>query len=276
MTRTAGITALLTGLGSALLIALVRRLPRAWWAAGAGAVVALAVLFTWIAPVVLAPVFNDFEPLADDSRARAEVLALGEAAGVDIGEVYRVDASRRVSSLNAYVDGIGSSKRVVIYDNLLEQAKRAELRSVVAHELAHVAHADIRRGILFVAIVAPLGMLFVRELGTAIARRSGADPGTPAALPAYLLALTIAVFVLNIPGSQLSRAIERSADGFALELTDDPEGLIGLQTRLARTNLSDPDPPGWVTSLLATHPTTLERIGAARAFERQRDGDSGD
>lgn len=264
--RSAAITALLTAIGVALLMALVRRFPRAWWTGAAAGVAALAVVFTWIAPVVLAPVFNDFEPLADSSKARAEVLELGERAGVEIGEVYRVDASRRVSSLNAYVDGIGSSKRVVLYDNLLEAAARAELRSVVAHELGHVANDDIRRGILYVVIVAPLGMLFVRELGGALVDRAGADPGSPAAVPAYLLAITVAVFVLNVPGNSLSREIERGADEFALELTDDPAGLIALQKRLARANLSDPDPPGWATDLLATHPTTLERIGSALTF----------
>ena len=122
--------------------------------------IALAALVTWIGPVLLAPVFNEFDPLPEGSAARQEVLALAERAGVEIGEVYRIDASRRSTALNAYVDGIGSSKRVVLYDNLLESAQRPELRSIVAHELGHVAHHDIRRGLTFVALVAPFGLLF--------------------------------------------------------------------------------------------------------------------
>jgi len=264
--RSAGITALITAGGTALLIALVRRFPRGWWLPGAGVVTGFAVVFTWVAPVVLAPIFNRFEPLAVASPARADVLELGREAGVEIGEVYRIDASRRVTSLNAYVDGIGATKRVVLYDNLLDAAERPQLRSVVAHELAHVAHSDIRRGLVYVAIVAPLGLLFTRELALAIARRRGVDPATPAAVPIYLLALTLATLVLGVPGSQLSRQIEASADEFALELTDDPQALIALQTQLARTNLSDPDPPGWYQSLFGSHPTTVERVGAARTF----------
>ena len=200
----------------------MRRFPRRWWIPGAVLTTGLAAVFTWIAPVVLSPIFNRFEPLPTGSQARADVLELGREAGVDIGEVYRIDASRRVTSLNAFVDGIGSTKRVVLYDNLLDQAERPELRSVVAHELGHVAHADIRRGLIFVAIVAPFGLLFARELSLAIARRRGIDPASPAAVPIYLLALFVAGFVLNIPGNQLSRKIEASADQFALELTDDP------------------------------------------------------
>jgi STE24 endopeptidase len=170
-----------------------------------------------------------------------------------------------VTSLNAYVDGIGPSKRVVLYDNLLERANRRELDSVVAHELGHVAGNDLARGLLYIALVAPLGMLFTRELGTALARRSGADPAMPAAVPSYLFALALAALVLGVPGNRLSRQVEARADAFAVELTGDPGALIDLQLRLARTNLSDPDPPGLYSTLFATHPTTLERIGAALA-----------
>ena len=268
--RSAGITAVLTGGGTALLIALVRRFPRGWWVPGAAAVTGFAVVFTWVAPVLLAPVFNEFEPLPERSRAREDVLELGRRAGVEIGEVYAIDASRRVTSLNAYVDGIGPTKRVVLYDNLLDHAERPELNSVVAHELGHVAHDDIPRGLAFVAIVAPLGLFFVRELGVAVARRGGADPGSPSAVPAYLLALGIATFAINVPGNQLSREVEASADRFALELTDDPGAMIELQRRLAESNLSDPDPPALTSILFATHPPMVERIGAALAYERER------
>jgi STE24 endopeptidase len=268
--RSTGIAAVLTAAGAALLMALVRRIPRHWWLPAAALAGGLAAVFVWIAPVVLAPIFNRFEPLPEGSRTRTEVLALGERAGVDIGEVYRVDASRRVTSLNAYVDGLGPTKRVVLYDNLLAEADREELASVVAHELGHVAHDDLPRGIAYILIVAPLGMLFTRELGTALARRAGADPAAPAAIPAYLFALSLAALVLNVPGNQLSRKVEASADDFALELTREPEALIDLQLRLARTNLSDPDPPGLYAALFSTHPPTVERIGAALAYEREQ------
>ena len=270
--RSAAIAALLTAAGAALLLALVRRFPRNWWLPGAGAAVVLAAVFTWIAPVLLAPIFNRFEPLPESSRLRSDVLELAGRAGVDVGEVYSVDASRRVTSLNAYVDGIGPTKRVVLYDNLVDEADRRELASIVAHELAHVAHRDIPRGIAFIAIVAPLGLVFVRELGGAMARRGGFGPGSPGAVPAYLLALSVAALCLNVPGNRLSREVEASADGFALELTDDPRALVDVQLRLARTNLSDPDPPALAEVVFGTHPPTVERIGAALAYQREREG----
>lgn len=265
--RSNAIEALYAAAGALLLVLLQRRLPRAWWLAGAAVIAAFAAVVSFLAPVVLAPIFNDFDPLPAGEQRR-DVLELAERAGVEVGDVYSVDASRRRTSLNAYVDGIGSTRRVVLYDNLLEAAERPALRSVVAHELAHVSRQDIPRGILFVALVAPLGMLFVREAGGALAARSGTGPGRPSAVPAYALALSAAALVLGIAGNQLSRAVEERADRFALELTGDPAGLIELQTELAERNLSDPDPPGWAVALFGSHPPTVERLGTAEAFRR--------
>ncbi|MGH2966597.1 MAG: M48 family metalloprotease [Solirubrobacterales bacterium] len=267
--KSAAIGAVLAAAGAALLIALVRRFGGRWWLPGTVAVAAIATVFVWLAPVVLAPVFNKFTALPPDSRARSEVLALARRAGVDVGQVYRVNASRRVRSLNAYVDGIGSTKRVVLYDNLLRRTNGPELRSIVAHELGHVKHDDVLRGLAFLLIVTPLGLLFAGELGAALAGRAEVDRRGPAALPAYLLGLAVAALVLGIPGNQLSRQVEASADTFALQLTHDPRALIEVQRRLALSSVSDPDPPGVVTALIGTHPSTMERIGAAVAYERE-------
>lgn len=267
--RSIAIGAVYAALGALILLGLQRRLPRAWWAAAAGVVVAFAAVVSFLAPIVIAPIFNDFDELPE-GPLRAEVLSLAERADVEIGEVYRVDASTRSTSLNAYVGGIGSTRRVVLYDNLIAGTERAALRSVVAHELAHVKFDDIPRGILFVAIVAPLGMLFVREAGGALAARAGSGPGEVAALPAYAFVLSVAVLVLGVPGNQLSREVEERADRYALELTGEPEGLIELQTRIGEENLSDPDPPAWSQWLFGTHPTKLERIGLGEAYERSR------
>ena len=157
---------------------------------------------------------------------------------------------------------------MVLYDTLLERANRPELRSIVAHELGHVKHDDILRGLAFVALVAPLGLLFARELGEAVAERAGAEHRGPSALPAYALGLALASLLLGVVGNQLSRRVEASADSFALELTHDPRALIQVQRRLAIRNVANPDPPAIVTALVGTHPPAIDRIGAAIAYER--------
>ena len=248
-------------------IAAIRRWPRRWWIAATGAVVAFEVAFVYLAPVVLAPIFNKFTPLPG-GETRADVLELGRRAGVDIGEVYRVDESRRSTALNAYVGGIGPTKRVVLYDNLIESVPESQLRSVVAHELGHVDGRDIPRGMLWVALAAPLTVLFIAGAYEALARRERLDPASPAALPALALVAGVTVFAVGVIGNQLSRQVEARADTFALELTDDPEALIGVQRELSARNLGDPDPPELLYFLLATHPSTIERIGAAEAWRK--------
>jgi STE24 endopeptidase len=260
------IGALFAGIGALILIALQRRLPRNWWIPGAGVIVAFAFVTSFLAPVVIAPIFNDYEPLPD-GPLREDVLALADRADVEIGEVYSVDASERSTTLNASVAGIGSTRRVVLYDNLIADGNEAALQSVVAHELGHVSADDILRGIAFVALVAPAGLLLARELGDVIAARTGVEPGTASGLPAYALPIVLLALLVGLTGNVLSRAVEERADRFAVVLTADPEGLTELQTRLAERNLSDPDPPGWYRALFSTHPTTAERLGLAEAYE---------
>jgi STE24 endopeptidase len=267
--KATGIGAGLAGLVGTGALFLIRRFGGRWWIPGSVAVVAAAAVFTWLAPVVLEPAFNRFERL-EPGEARDDVLELGERAGIDIGEVYRVDASRRSTAINAYVNGLGPTKRVVLYDTLLNDLSRSERRSVIAHELAHVEGRDIQRGLLFLAIVAPLSLLAVSGISGAIARRWGGEPGRPSFLPAFAIGIAVVGFVVGVAGNQLSRQVEARADTYALELTDDPQGLLELQQRLAVRNVSDPDPPGVVSFLLRTHPTTMERIGEALAWEQGR------
>ena len=264
--KSAAIAAGLAAIGGAAALAMWRRLGRRFWIGGTVLVIGYAVVSTWLAPVVLAPLFNKFERLPD-GPTRSQVLRLGRKAHVDIGQVYKVDASRRSTAINAYVNGLGSTKRVVLYDNTLRELDSAELRSVVAHELGHVKGDDVVRGIAFVALIAPLGVLFVQLLTENVARRNGDDPRSPALLPALALAVTLASIVLAVPGQQLSRKVEARADNFALELTSDPQAFIQLQRRLAISNVADPDPPAALQFLFGTHPSTMDRIGTAVEFE---------
>jgi STE24 endopeptidase len=265
--KSTGISATLAAAVGTGALALMRRFGERWWIPGSAAVVATAAVFTWLAPVVLAPVFNKFERL-EPGEARSDVLELGDRAGIDIGEVYRVDASRRSTAINAYVNGLGPTKRVVLYDTLLEDLDRGERRSVIAHELAHVEGRDIQRGLLYLAVVTPLALVFASGLARAIAARRGDEPGQPAFLPAFAIAIAVTSFVLGVAGNQLSRDVERRADTFSLELTDDPQGMIELQQMLAERNLADPDPPEIVEFLLGSHPSTMKRIGSALAWEQ--------
>src|SRR5215210_2230146 len=179
--KAAGIGAVTAAIGGLVAMALLRRFPRRWWAPAAVLVVAYGVVTIWLYPIVIDPIFNRFERLPD-GRLRSEVLQLADRAGVDVGEVYRVDASRRTTAANAYVIGLGHTKRVVIYDNLIDDFPPAEVRLVVAHELGHQRHDDLLRGLAWLAIVAPAGTFLTQALAERLAGR-GWTRG-PGALPA--------------------------------------------------------------------------------------------
>lgn len=261
--RSSAIGALFAGAGGAAAVASMRRFGRLWWVPASAALTAFAVATTQLGPVVLDPIFNRFTPLAE-GETRTDVLELAERAGVDVGEVYEMDASRRTTAANAYVNGLGPTKRVVLYDTLLQRFDRDEVRLVVAHELAHVRHRDVARGLLYAAIVSPAALLAVASL--VHGRAPDAEEAGPAALPA----LALAALALGVPvtavANQLSRAIERRADAYALELTGAVEPFIGFERRITVQNVAEPDPPRWTQVLFGTHPTTAERIGAALRF----------
>ena len=261
--KAAGIGAAFAGGGAALAVALWRRFGGRWWIPASAAVVATGAVLLYASPLVIDPLFNRFDELPE-GRLRTDVLELADRAGVDVGEVYRVDASRRTTGANAYVTGLGHTKRVVLYDNLIDDFTPAEVRSVVAHELGHVHYDDVPRGLLFLALITPLGMLLVQRITERLA------PGARGAdlVPALALALAVVAFGGQIAGSYVSRRVEARADAFALRLTDDPDAFIALERRLALQNVSDPDPPKLLQDLFGTHPTTLERIGYGVTYGR--------
>jgi STE24 endopeptidase len=269
--KSSAVSAVLAAGGGALGLALIRRFRRRWWIPGAALAIGLGVVSLWLFPVVIDPLFNRFDRLPN-GPLRSEVLQLARKAGVDVGEVYRVDASRRTTAANAYVNGIGHTKRVVLYDTLIDHFPPGQVRSVVAHELGHQAHDDIWRGLAWLALVAPAGMFLAQALAERLGARQGlADHSTrpgPAALPALALSLALVSFALGSAGNALSRRVEASADAFALRETHDPAAFIALERRLAVVNLADPEPPKLLHLLFGTHPTTVERIGYGEAWER--------
>ncbi|HEY3019008.1 MAG TPA: M48 family metalloprotease [Solirubrobacteraceae bacterium] len=247
--------------GAALADGLRRRMPRAWWLPGAGAVVGAAGAAIFAAPVLLDPLFNRFRPMTE-GPLRRDILELADRAGVRVGEVYVVDASRRTTAANAYVTGLGATKRVVLFDTLVEHFTPDETRLVVAHELAHVRFRDVHRSLAFTALVAPFGAF-------AVAALAPPRPGA-AALPGLALAAGVVAAPVGVVANALSRRVEARADAFALRLTKAPEPFVSFERRITVRNVADPDPPRLLRALFATHPSTVERIGIARGYASGR------
>jgi len=260
--RSWAIGAVFAAVGAAIAVGLIRRMPRTWWIPGSVAVVAFGAITTYAGPIVLDPIFNRFTPLPA-GQTRTDVLDLARKAGVEVGQVYVMDASRRTTAANAYVNGLGHTKRVVLYDNLLDDFSRDETRLVVAHELGHVRYHDVPRGLVWLAIVTPFGLFAASRMTLRLAPKEE-RPG-PAVLPALVLSVAVIVFLITTVSNQLSRRVEARADSFSLQLTHDPGAFIPFQRRIAVKNVSDPDPWDWTSFLFGTHPTTVDRIGTGVA-----------
>ena len=245
-------------------VALARALP-GWWAAPAAGGLALAVLLlSFVAPVVLEPVFNRFARLEDEELAGA-LRALADRAGAPVREVLVADASRRTTKVNAYVSGLGRTRRVVLFDTLLEAAAKPEVALVVAHELAHRRERHVAKlTLLGMAGAAAAVVLLWAVLGSRV--------GAPRELPVVLLVL-LAYELAGMPaGAALSRRWERVADRCSLDLTEDPEAFRTAHLELARRNLADLEPPRLAYLVLFSHPTPPDRLALGRAWAAARSG----
>jgi STE24 endopeptidase len=264
------IDAALTALGLLVLVLLARKLPRTWWAwAGAGAA-ALVVVGSFLWPVLMEPAFNRFEPLAE-GRLRSDLLELAEENGTPVEDVLVSDASRRTTALNAYVSGFGSTRRIVLYDTVLDRLPDAQVESIVAHELGHVATDDVLSGTLIGALGAGAGVAALGWLVSSprLLRRAGADgPGDPRVVPLVLFLMTVGTLLSTPVQNGVSRHVEARADVHALDLTRDPEAFAGMQRDLAGSNLNDPDPPAAWQWFFGSHPTVAQRLAMAADWAR--------
>jgi STE24 endopeptidase len=269
--KAAAVSAVLGGVALLGFYTITRYAPRWWWAYGAAGAALLVVLLSFVFPVLVEPVFNKFTPMPQ-SPLRTELMTMAARDGVPVRDVLVADASRRTRAVNAYVSGFGATRRIVVYDTLLEQASPDEVRSVVAHELGHAKQQDVLTGTVLGALAAAAAVIAVYLIGgwTSLLRRAGVDDiGEPRAI-ALLLALAAIGGLLAGPGQALvSRHVEARADTHALELTGDPGTFEAMQARLSALNLSDPDPNRVEYWLFASHPSTVERMAAARAFARR-------
>lgn len=263
--RSLGVGAVVAGVSALVFFALVRWQPRWWWALGWVAFTLLTAVMTFLYPIAIAPLFNRFTPL-EEGPLRTRSLALADEAGVSVDEVLVADASRRSTIENAYVAGIGSSKRLVLYDTLLASGTEDETLHVVAHELGHRSENHVFQNVL----IASAGLLVGFGALAWLSQRRGfwewggaSGIADLRALPLLMLFVSVVTLVLLPAENTISRRHEAEADRIALELTDDPATAVRTFRRLAFSNLADLRPPEVAVALLYTHPPIPERIEAA-------------
>jgi STE24 endopeptidase len=246
-------------------LAIGRRAREPWLVVGLAAWIAIAVLVA-LQPVVIDPLFASTRPLRD-ATVQTLLQRVEHQVGATPGSVSVSDASARTTEENAFVDGLGPTERLVIYDTVLRRAAVNQTRALLAHELAHVERRHTLKGVLWFGVLGLPALWAVLALAGRLARRRGLDGAfDPRAAPLVVAGMLVAAALLTPAENGISRRYEAEADWVALRATGDGDGMAALQERLALADLSNPDPPGWAVVLFFDHPPVMDRIAVARAY----------
>jgi Zn-dependent protease with chaperone function len=257
---------ILASVSALVLYRLIARYPQHWWVMAGMAFAALIVGLTQAMPILLLPLFYRVKPLERESL-RARLLTLAERAGARVLGAYEWGLSDKTKKANAALAGLGSTRRILVSDTMLAEYSDEEIEVVLAHELAHHVHGDIWKGIVFESSLILAGFYLAARLLEALAAPLGLrGVADVAGLPLLVLAAGAVSLVMLPVAHAISRAYERSADRFALDLTRNPDAFISAMRRLGAQNLAEEHPSKVVQWLFYSHPPLRDRIAAAQSF----------
>ena len=255
---------------------LLRRSPRRWWLYTGLASFPFVVFALLVSPIWIDPLFNDFGPM-QDKTLEADILALAQRAGIEGGRVFEVNKSVDTEAVNAYVTGLGDTKRIVLWDTIIAKLDRDELLFVMGHEMGHYVLGHIWVSLLLGPLLVLAGLYTVHRSAAALIRRYRARFGFDeladfASLPLMLLLVSLVAFLLQPLLLGVGRHLEHEADRFGLELTHDNHAAATAFVKLQQENLSNPR-PGWLYKLWrSSHPPLGERIDFCNEYRPWQEG----
>lgn len=262
-----------------LLFAVIRRKPRTWWFYAWLGAIPFTLFLVFISPWYIDPLFNKFEPLQQKHPQLTEsIVALTGAAGHPISpdRMFLMEASAKTNAINAYVTGLGSSTRIVVWDTAIRKSSPDELLCVVGHEMGHYVMRHVPKGVAFFLAMLLIAAYIAYRLQDWLIARWGAAWGIRgssdwAALGALLLLFHVLSFFGEPIGNAFSRMEEHAADVYGLEVV---QGLVPNANEVAahsfqvlgEEDLDDPDPPAFIVFWLYSHPPLNERLRYAHNF----------
>ncbi|KHE70351.1 M48 family metallopeptidase [Halobacillus sp. BBL2006] len=254
---------------------LIKRFEKRWWLYAWMLLVPFLVFMMFIQPVVIDPLYNDFTEL-QDKQLEEKILGLASQADIPAERVYEVNMSEKTNSMNAYVNGIGSNLRIVLWDTTLNRLKDNEVLFIMAHEMGHYVMHHLYLNLLGVVVSSFVGLFLayhlmhyaVRKWGDKWKIRSVSDI---AGLPLLFIILSLLSFIANPVELAISRNAEQSADEYAIEMTKDPNAAVGSFQELTVNSLNEVNPPALVKYLQYGHPTMMERINMLEQYQEQEE-----
>lgn len=255
--KTSAIDLFLSTSGVLLFFFILTHWPKFWWVIGAAFLAFWLVLQNALWPVIIAPIFNNFVSVKDPAVIDV-VIGLANKAGIQVKEVLVMDASQRTTLVNAYFTGLGKTKQIVVYDNLLNNYPLDKVSTILAHELGHWQKGHIIQGLALGIIgnflVWGFLVFFLREF------KSVDGFYLPQMWAGLQLFIMLILFITNPLQSYASREMEKQADCFVLELTGDSKAAVSMQIDLTLKNKADISPPNFIVWFEYTHPPVLSRI----------------
>ncbi|TFU01015.1 M48 family peptidase [Polymorphobacter arshaanensis] len=258
------------------MLRLIRATPKNWWAWGAVVTAFFMAFFIAVAPVFVEPLFNTYKPMTA-SPLRDQILSMARANGVPAHDVLVVDASRQTKRISANVAGLGSTMRVALNDNLLNQATPAQVRSVMGHELGHYVLNHIWSMVIYFALIILGGYLAINHFVPALLRRnpkwgvqSLADPG---ALPIAILVISAYFVVMTPLVNTIIRVQEQEADQFGLNAARAPDGFAATAMKLSAYRKLEPGK--WEEIIFYDHPSGRTRVETAMQWKAEHLGEPG-
>ncbi|MBS4218074.1 M48 family metallopeptidase [Bacillus sp. FJAT-49711] len=254
-----------------VLYALMRKYKRRWWLAAWVVSIPFSIFMMFIQPVVIDPLYNDFYPLKD-KHLEAKILAIAKEADIPAEHVYEVDMSTKTNSLNAYVTGVGSNSRIVLWDTTLERLSDEEILFIMAHEMGHYVEKHIYKGIAGYLLLSFVGLWLTAKLMEKWISRRGKEWKVEkitniSSLPAFLLITSMLLFFASPLTNWVSRYQEMRADTYAIKMTQDKGAGIQTFQSLTKAGLSQVNPPALVKIFRYGHPTMLERIKMIQEYK---------
>jgi len=251
-----------------LLYFTIRQWPQHWWLLAWASFMGLFILLAQLAPVVLFPIFYKFEPLENEDLRR-RLVVLSERAGTRVRGVYRWKLSEKSKKANAALTGLGSTRRIILADTLLDNYSPEEIEAVLAHELGHHVHRHILKSIFVQAAITFVGFWAADfTLHYAVDQRMFEQLSDFANLPLLALVSVVLSFLLMPALNAYSRFNERQADRYAFESTESVEPFISSMNKLAEQNLAERAPSKWVEWFFHSHPSISRRLAAAEEWGR--------
>ncbi|WIY62301.1 M48 family metallopeptidase [Bacillus arachidis] len=257
-----------------VLLGLIHKFPKRWWLAGWALSVPFTIFLTFVQPVVIDPLYNDFSTL-QNKELEEKILSLADQADIPANHVYEVNMSEKTNALNAYVTGIGLNSRIVLWNTTLQQLKDKEILFIMAHEMGHYVMKHIYWGVASYIVLTFVGMYLISRIINMCLRKWGdtlrlSKVACLSIIPLFFLISSVLSFAVSPLSNYVSRIEERAADQYALDMTKDGKSGVKTFQYLSKTSLSQVNPPALVKFFLYTHPPIFERIHAFEQYEKER------